>query len=85
MAKTLTLEISDTIYETLIQVASQVGQTPEQVILHWIENRIDAPDDDPLLALAGVFEAPVTDISDLHDHYIGSASEQEIQTSTASG
>lgn len=73
MTITLTVEISDTIYETLVHVASQVGQTPEQMILHWIENRIDSPDEDSLLALAGVFEAPVTDISKQHDDYIGSS------------
>lgn len=71
MAKTLTIEISDNIYASLIKVATQVGQTPEQVILHWIENRVDPATKDPLLALAGVFEAPMTDISEQHDDYIG--------------
>ena len=33
MAKTLTLEISDTIYDLLIKTSAQIGQTPEQVIL----------------------------------------------------
>jgi hypothetical protein len=29
------------------------------------------PEHDPLLALSGVFESEVTDISDRHDDYIG--------------
>lgn len=71
MAKTLTIEISDNIYASLVKVASQIGQSPEQIILHWIENRVEPAAEDPLLALAGAFEAPMTDISERHDDYIG--------------
>ena len=71
MAKTLTIEVSDTIYTSLTQLATQIGQTPEQFILTWLESRVDLANKDPLLALAGVFEAPMTDISEQHDHYLG--------------
>jgi hypothetical protein len=73
MAKTVTIEISDNIYASLMKVAAQIGQTPEQIILYWIENQIEPATKDPLLALAGVFEAPVTDIGEQHDDYIGAS------------
>jgi hypothetical protein len=71
MAKTLTLEISDNIYEVLLKTSSQVGQTPEQIILEWVENKIKRTMQDPLLELAGTFESNTTDIGERHDEYLG--------------
>lgn len=77
MAKTLTLEISDPIYQMLLKTAKQIGQTPEQVVLNWLENRVkqsvNDPLNDPLLKLAGIFDSDLTDISQHHDKYIGKA------------
>lgn len=71
MAKTLTLEIPDDVYEPLLKRARQIGQTPEQIISQWIECAVKQLTSDPLLQLAGVFESDVTDISERHDEYIG--------------
>ena len=71
MMKILEIQVSDNIYKSLTKVALQAGQTPEQVILHWIERSVDQSTKDPLLALAGAFEAPTTNISEQHDLYIG--------------
>jgi hypothetical protein len=67
MAKTLTLKISDKTYKLLFQH----GQTPEQIISDWIEDKVKQTVEDPLLQLAGVFEANVTDVSERHDEYMG--------------
>lgn len=73
MSKTLTLEISDPIYQMLLKTAKQIGQTPEQVVLNWLENRVKQSTKDPLLQLAGIFDSDLTDISEHHDEYIGNA------------
>jgi hypothetical protein len=71
MAKTLTLEIPDDVYEPILKRAAQIGQTPEQIISQWIENAVKQATTDPLLQLAGAFESEVSDISERHDEYIG--------------
>jgi hypothetical protein len=73
MTKTLTLEITDTIYEVLLETSAQAGQTPEQIILEWVEHRIKQTMSDPLLELAGTFESDTTDVSERHDEYFGAA------------
>lgn len=70
MSNKLVLELPDPTYEQLTKKAKKRGQTPEQFILAWVEN-ITQGDDDPLLYLAGIFEASVTDISDRHNEYFG--------------
>ncbi|EDN66204.1 hypothetical protein BGP_3381 [Beggiatoa sp. PS] len=37
MSKALTLEISEPLYETILKRAVQNGQTPENIIITWIE------------------------------------------------
>lgn len=71
MAKTLTLKISDKTYKLLLTTATQHGQTPEQIISDWIEDKVKQTVEDPLLQLAGAFETNVTDVSEHHDEYIG--------------
>ena len=71
MAKILTLELSDNIYEVLLKTSTQIGQTPEQIIIEWVETKIKQTVQDPLLQLAGIFEANITDVSERHDEYIG--------------
>jgi len=80
MAKTLTLELADNIYEVLLKTSAQIGQTPEQIIIEWVESKIKQTVQDPLLQLAGIFplrgrsnEADITDVSERHDEYIGAA------------
>ncbi len=38
-----------------------------------IENQITILTEDPLLQLAGIFESKITNLSDRHDEFIGSA------------
>jgi hypothetical protein len=73
MTKTLMLELSDNIYDVLLETSAQVGQTPEQFILEWVEHRIKEAASDPLLQLAGTIESDITDVSERHDEYLGAA------------
>lgn len=40
MAKTVTLELADNVYISLTETSTQSGQTPEQLIIQWVEERI---------------------------------------------
>ncbi len=71
MAKAITLQIPDHLYEPLLKRAKQIGEKPEQIVLLWIECAVKRFTDDPLLQLAGAFESDKTDVSERHDHYIG--------------
>ena len=73
MAKTLTLELSDNIYDLLVKTSLNFGQTPEEMIMELVKGRVKEAAQDPLLQLAGIFESENTDISARHDDYIGQA------------
>jgi len=71
MGHTLTLDIPDAVYVSLLQQAQQAGKTPEEAVLAWLTSTVQRLTDDPLLQLAGSFASPVTDVSDRHDAYLG--------------
>lgn len=73
MSKTLTLKLSDNIYELLVRASAQSGQTPEQVVQEWVESKVEQSSHDPLLQLAGAFESNISNLSDQHDLYLGKA------------
>ena len=73
MSKTITLKISDNIYELLVRASEQSGQTPEQVVQEWVKSKAEQSVHDPLLQLAGAFESDISDISKEHDVYLGKA------------
>ncbi|MCU0645828.1 MAG: hypothetical protein MUC94_16405 [bacterium] len=71
MSIALTLQIPDHIYIPILNSASLIGKTPEQIISEWLEKMVSRINDDPLLQLAGVFESNIANVSDAHDEYIG--------------
>lgn len=71
MSRTLTLKISENLYERLLNVARQIGRSPEQTVLVWLEDRVKTVQEDSLLKLAGVYESDSIDVSEHHDDYIG--------------
>lgn len=73
VTNTLTLQLPETTYALLIRRAKRIGQVPEQIVLQWIINAVQAESEaeDPLLQLAGIFAGETSDISERHDEYIG--------------
>ena len=66
MSKIMTLELGDKTYELLVETSVQRGQTPEQVIIEWLQERIEQAAQDPL-QLAGVIDLGSTDEVGRHD------------------
>ena len=48
MDYTLVLEVPENIYETLAKTAQRTGQTPEEVVMEWLEIAIQHMLDDPV-------------------------------------
>jgi hypothetical protein len=69
MSKIVTLELADKTYELLVKTSVQRGQTPEQVIIEWLQERIQQTAQDPL-QLAGVIDLESTDEVDVERHDI---------------
>jgi hypothetical protein len=71
MAKTLILEFPEPLFDLILKRATQIKQTPEQMVMTWIEQAAKPSDDDALLQLAGIFQSRLTDIGERHNEYIG--------------
>jgi hypothetical protein len=71
MAKALTLEFSDPLFDLILERATQIKQTPEQMVMTWIEKAAKPSNDDALLQLAGIFQSSLTDIGERHNEYVG--------------
>ncbi len=71
MAKSLTLEISEPLFDLIAERAIQVKQTPEKIIMALIEKAVKPTPKDALLQLAGIFQSDITDIGEQHNKYLG--------------
>lgn len=67
MSHTLTLELPDEAYDSLIQAGQLRGEAPGAVATQLLTDILS----DPLMRLAGSLSAPVSDIGERHDEYIG--------------
>lgn len=71
MAHTLVLEIPEDVYEPLLKTAEQLGQSPEDTAVRWLENAARKSLDDPVEKFIGAFGNEIPDWADEHDKYIG--------------
>lgn len=71
MSTTLTLEIPDQIYRSLLKKADKCGKTLDQILIEWMGDVVKDELDDPLLKLAEAFSSDIKDINSNHDFYIG--------------
>jgi len=71
MAKALTLEISEPLFDMILERATQIKQTPEKMIMTWIEKAVKPSPDDALLQLAGIFQSDIKNIGERHNEYLG--------------
>jgi hypothetical protein len=69
---TLRLEIPQNVYELLVKLAPQMGQTPEELATHWLATAAQGHVDDPIEKFIGAFNSNVPDWTDQHDQYLGS-------------
>jgi hypothetical protein len=73
MSQTLSIEIPNDIYQTVIQTANRLGQSPEAIVSQWIVTQHQTQPADPLNAFIGAFSSEIPDWTSRHDEYLGAA------------
>ena len=73
MTHTITLEVSQDLYDLLAEVGKDKGQSPEVVAADILASARLYLTTDPLERLAGTLETDVRDWGRNHDHYLGQA------------
>lgn len=71
MKRTLTLEIPDDLYEPLVQLAKQKGQSPEALAAELLIAAGKAALDDPIEKYIGAIKSNTSGWGAQHDEYIG--------------
>jgi len=71
MGHTLTLDVPDEVYQSLIQQAEQTGQPPEAIAVQLLAAVTQHRIDDPLEQCLGVFSSQNANWADQHDAYLG--------------
>ena len=67
MSQTLTLNLPDEAYKTLVQACRDRGELPETVASQLLADALS----DPLVSLFGCLEYSRPDVAERHDEYIG--------------
>lgn len=73
MSKILAIEIPDEVYQTVLQTAERLGQSPEAFVSQWVVTQHQAQPSDPLDAFIGAFKSDIPDWTRRHDEYLGAA------------
>jgi hypothetical protein len=79
-----TFQVPDELYERLEEYAARRGQTPDELLLAYIEEiarqaeggqpgQQSVVGEDPLLPFVGAFVFGVRDLAEHHDHYLAQA------------
>lgn len=71
MSYTLTLDVPDEVYTSLLKTAAQTGQQPEALAVQWIAQATRQDADDPVEAFIGVLDTHGSDWVEHHDAYLG--------------
>jgi hypothetical protein len=89
MAQTITLEVPQDVYDSLVKQAEEVGQPPEKVAVDWLTATVHWRVSDPLANFIGALHSDIPDWADNHDYYIGQAlldtHDDESEPTTANG
>ena len=71
MGHTLTLDLPDEVYESLVQTAKQTSQPPDAMAAQLLTAATQHPASDPLERFIGAFDSRGSDWADRHDKYLG--------------
>jgi hypothetical protein len=71
MNQALTLQIPEELYEPLVKIAQQKGQSPEEFAEQWLAASVQHFADDPLEPFIGSVQSNISDWTQNHDRYLG--------------
>lgn len=79
MGYTLTLEVSEEIYQPLARAAQQSSQTVEELAVEWLLLALHAVQEDPLEEFIGGFASDLPDWTEHTDEYLGQTLQHEMR------
>ncbi len=79
MEHTMTLNLPESIYRSLIRKAEQSGQPPEALTLLLLASAVQPEAGDPLEAFIGAFDSGGSDWADRHDVHLGNSLQQKMR------
>jgi hypothetical protein len=85
MGHTLTLNVPEDVYQSLIQQAEQTGQPPEAVAVQLLASATQHKVDDPLEQFIGAFRSQNADWAEQHDAYLGKAAKDSMYSVPSKG
>ena len=85
MGHTLTLDVPEEVYQSLLQQAEQTGQPLEAVAVQLLASATQHRVDDPLERFIGAFHSQDADWADQHDAYLGKAAKDSMDPTTSKG
>ena len=85
MGHTLTLDVPEEVYQSLIQKAEQTGQPPEAVAVQLLATATQHRVDDPLEQFIGAFSGHGADWADHHDAYLGESVRDSMRREASEG
>jgi len=85
MGHTLTLDVPEDVYQSLIRQAKQTGQPPEAVAVQLLASATRHRVDDLLEQFIGAFRSHGVDWADEHDVYLGKVVASSIDPATSKG
>ena len=85
MGHTLTLDVPEDVYRSLIQQAEQTGQSPEDIAVQLLATATQHRIDDPLEQFIGAFRSHSVDWADQHDAYLGKATQGSMIPEASKG
>jgi hypothetical protein len=85
MGHTLTLDVPEDVYQSLIQKAEQTGQLPEAVAVQLLATATQSQVDDPLEQFIGAFSSHGANWADQHDVYLGKAAKDAMDHTASKG
>ena len=71
MGHSMTLNVPEELYRSLVQRAEAVGQEPESLAVQLLTTATEPGVNDPLEAFIGAFSSQGSDWADRHDAYLG--------------
>lgn len=70
MSKTLSVEITDSCFQALIDLSQREGKPPEDLGSQWLTAAVRLCSEDPVLKLSGVIDSETPDLAERHDDYL---------------
>jgi hypothetical protein len=85
MGHTLTLDVPEDVYQSLMQQAKQTGQAPEALAVQLLAATTQHQVDDPLEQFIGAFSSHGADWADHHDTYLGESIRDTMRHEASEG